>query len=136
MSENSESDFIKHEDDGSRPLKESTFRFGCFVAKFIIVVVLLAWAVVVLFYFIPHYGRKIKPDSTQDILRKSRSLYLQNESIHVKDEWGHYLRLVTDQKAIAEMNPDYHEANFVIYSFGTNGKDEKGGGDDMVVSDK
>jgi len=58
--------------------------------------------------------------------RCSKAVCLENNKVRVVDLWGHSIRFecpALDPKAV-----------FVLYSIGKNGKDEKGRGDDIVVT--
>ena len=138
MSEDNQNDFIKHDVDGSRPLKERTFKFGWLVGK---VVLILMVTGVVLGFLLPgwhHISRKER--RTRKILNEACGFYIKNNHLAVKDGWGNYLKIVSNEQEIRKlkintMRPSHKDAKFIIYSFGPNGIDEQGTEDDLVVSD-
>ena len=115
-------------------MKLMAYVVGC------LIIILLLIFVFVSFY--PPLAGRIprKEYKTAEFLNEARELYIRDKLLPIKDKWGNYFRMITDQNEIKQMEApkiriDHEGASFIIYSFGPNGKDEEGMGDDMLVSD-
>ena len=125
----------KYRDDPYIKLINRTF------FKFLIIIIVSFFIISVGHIILFKYIISPRTGKTEQILDNARQLYSKGQLI-TEDTWGNNLRIITDPQEIDRLEQHrrirraHLGAKFIIYSFGPDKIDNKGMGDDLVVSDQ